>query len=146
MASSDGRWFRQLQTIFYALLLGQLIFAVTVWFLIRGEERRYFLDGEADLYVLAGYAVCMVGGAWFLDQFRRKTVAKQKGIRERAASSYRATVFIRLAILESATLLLTAVALLTFNYEALGLVVLMLGAFWYFRPTLEEFTERYVVR
>ncbi|MGB3801820.1 MAG: hypothetical protein WA952_18525 [Lewinella sp.] len=144
MALSDGRWFRQLQTIFYALLMGQLLFAVFVWFTIQGEPARFFMDARSDIYVLAGYAVCMVGGAWFLDQFRAKTVAKQKGIRDRAASSYRATVFIRLAILESATLLLTTVALLTYNYEALGLVVLMLGAFWYFRPSLVEFTERYV--
>ena len=142
--SNDGRWFRQLQTIFYALLMAQLIFAVVVWFLIRGEAVRFFMDARTDLYILAGYAVCMVGGAWFLDQFRARTVAKQKNIRDRAASSYRATVFIRLAIIESATLLLTAVALLTYNFEALGLVVLMLGAFWFFRPRIGQFTERYL--
>ncbi|PPK85488.1 hypothetical protein CLV84_2387 [Neolewinella xylanilytica] len=141
---ASNRWFQQLQTIFYALLMAQLIYAVVVWFLIRGETARFFMDAQTDLYVLAGYAVCMVGGAWFLDQFRARTVAKQKGIRDRAASSYRATVFIRLAILESATLLITTVALLTNNYEALGLVVLMLGAFWYFRPRLEQFADRYI--
>ncbi len=133
-----------MQTIFYALLMAQLIYAVVVWFLIRGEEARFFMDPQADLYILAGYALCMVGGAWFLDQFRARTVTKQKNIRDRAASSYRATVFIRLAILESATLLITTIALLTYNYEALGLVCLMLGAFWYFRPTVLQFTERYV--
>ena len=140
---ASNRWFQRLQTIFYALLMAQLIYAVVVWFLIRGESPRFFLDAQTDLYVLAGYAVCMVGGAWFLDHFRAKTVAKQRGIRDRAASSYRATVFIRLAILESATLLITTVALLTYNYEALALVVLMLGAFWYFRPQVQQFAERY---
>ena len=143
MASNDGRWFQRLQTIFYALLMGQLIFAIIVWFLIRGEQPRYFMDGETDLFIVAGYAVCMVGGAWFLDSFRKRYIARHPRVRERAASNYRATVYIRLAIVESATILLTAIALLTYNFEPLALVVLMLGVFWWFRPTVEEFAERY---
>jgi phosphatidylglycerophosphate synthase len=111
--------------------------------MIQGQEPRYFMDGETDVWVVAGYAVCMLGGAWFIDSFRARMVAGQKRIRERAASSYRATVFIRLAIIESATLLLTVIALLTYNFEPLALVVLMLGAFYYFRPTVGEFAERY---
>jgi hypothetical protein len=141
--ASNSRWFQQLQTIFYAVLMAQLLFAIVVWFMIQGQEPRYFMDGETDLLVVIGYAVCMLGGAWFIDSFRARTVAKQKGIRERAASSYRATVFIRLAIIESATFLLTVIALLTYNFEPLALVVLMLGAFYYFRPRVGEFAERY---
>jgi hypothetical protein len=141
--ASNSRWFQQLQTIFYAVLMAQLLFAIVVWFMIQGQEPRYFMDGETDVWVVAGYAVCMLGGAWFIDSFRARTVAKQKGIRERAASSYRATVFIRLAIIESATFLLTVIALLTYNFEPLALVVLMLGAFYYFRPRVGEFAERY---
>ena len=101
--ASNNRWFQQLQTAFYAVLMAQLLFAVVVWFLIRGRPVRYFMDAATDIYVVAGYAVCMVGGAWFIDQFRARTVARQRGIRERAASSYRATVYIRLAIITSAT-------------------------------------------
>ncbi|MCP9237803.1 hypothetical protein [Lewinella sp. JB7] len=140
---ASNRWFQQLQTIFYAVLMAQLVFALIVWFMIRGQPVRYFMSEETDLLVVAGYAVCMVGGAWFIDSFRARTVAKQRGIRERAASSYRATVFIRLAIIESATLLLTVIALLTYNFQPLALVVLMLGVFYYFRPTVEQFAERY---
>ncbi|MBB4080053.1 hypothetical protein GGR28_002683 [Lewinella aquimaris] len=140
---ASNRWFQQLQTIFYALLMGQLLFAIIVWFMIRGKEPRYFMDGETDLWIMVGYAVCMVGGAWFIDQFRARTVTKQKNIRERAPSSYRATVLIRLAILESATLLLTAISLLTYNFEPLAILVLMFGVFYWFRPTVEEFAERY---
>ena len=140
---ASNRWFQQLQSIFYAVLLAQLLFAVVVWFMIRGQQVRYFTDGHTDLLVVGGYAVCMVGGAWFIDQFRARTVAKQKGIRERAASSYRATVFIRLAIITSATFLLIMIALLTYNFEPLGLVVLMLGAFYWFRPSVGEFGRRY---
>ncbi len=143
MALNDGRWFQRLQTIFYGLLMAQLLFAIIVWFLIRGHEARYFMDGETDLFVVAGYAVCMVGGAWFIDNFRKRTVRRQRNFRERAASSYRATVYVRLAIIESATLLLTAIALLTYNFEPLALVVLMTGVFYWFRPTVEEFAERY---
>ncbi|WP_157974422.1 hypothetical protein [Lewinella sp. IMCC34183] len=143
MALNDGRWFQRLQTIFYGLLMAQLLFAIVVWFLIRGQAPRYFMDGETDLLVVAGYAVCMVGGAWFIDNFRKRTVRRQRNFRERAASSYRATVYVRLAIIESATLLLTAIALLTFNFEPLALVVLMMGVFYWFRPTVEEFAERY---
>ena len=141
--ASNNRWFQRLQTTFYAVLMAQLLFAVVVWFLIRGRPVRYFMDAATDIYVVAGYAVCMVGGAWFIDQFRARTVAKQRGIRERAASSYRATVYIRLAIITSATFLLTMIALLTYNFEPLGLVVLMLGAFWWFRPRVGQFAERY---
>ncbi len=140
---SSNRWFPQLQIIFYAVLLAQLVFAIVVWFLIRGQPARYFLDAQSDVWIVAGYAVCMVGGAWFIDQFRARTVAKQKNIRARAPSSYRATVFIRLAIIESATFLLTMIALLTYNFEPLALVVLMLGVFWWLRPRVEEFVERY---
>ena len=142
MASSN-RWFQNLQTVFYAVLLAQLVFAVAVWFLIRGQQPRFFMDAQADLYVVAGYAVCMVGGAWFIDNFRKRSIRRQPGVMRRAVSSYRATVYVRLAIIESATLLLTAIALLTYNFEPLALVVLMLGAFWWFRPTVEEFAERY---
>ena len=133
----------QLQSIFYAVLLAQLVFAVVVWFLINGKPARYFMDHTSDLVITAGYAVCMVGGAWFIDQFRARTVTKQRNIQQRAASSYRATVLIRLAIITSATFLLIMIALLTYNFEPLGLVVLMLGAFWWFRPSVGEFTERY---
>ncbi|NJB86224.1 hypothetical protein GGR26_001992 [Lewinella marina] len=139
----SNRWFPKLQTIFYAMLMGQLVFAIIVWFLIRGEEPRFFMDGETDLYIVAGYAVCMVGGAWFIDQFRQRSIKRLPRVMERAASSYRATVLIRLAIIESATLLLTVIALLTYNFEPLALVVLMLAVFYWFRPTVEEFAERY---
>jgi len=141
MASS--RWFQQLQSIFYAVLMAQLLFAVVVWFMIRGNDTRYFMGPAYDLLILGGYALCMVAGAWFIDQFRARTVARQKGIRYRAASSYRATVLIRLAIITSATFLLIMIALLTYNFEPLGLVVLMLGAFWWLRPSLLEFGKRY---
>lgn len=140
---ASNRWFLQLQTVFYAVLLGQIVFAVVVWFLVRGHPVRYFMSSEADLLLLAGYAICMVGGAWFIDQFRARTVTKQRGIKERAASSYRATVYVRLAIITSATFLLTMIALLTYNFEPLGLVVLMLGVLYWFRPTAREFGERY---
>ncbi len=139
----NNRWFQQLQTVFYAVLMAQLVFAIVVWFLIRGQPTRYFLDAQSDIWIVAGYAVCMVGGAWFIDQFRARTVTKQKNVRERAASSYRATVFIRLAIVTSATFLLTMIALLTYNFEPLALVVLMLGVFWGLRPTVGEFAGRY---
>ncbi|CAH1002349.1 hypothetical protein LEM8419_03256 [Neolewinella maritima] len=140
---ASNRWYSRLQTVFYAVLLAQLIFAVVVWFLIRGQPVRYFVDADTDIYVVTGYAVCMVGGAWFIDQFRARTMTRQKGVRNRATSSYRATVYIRLAILVSATLLLTMIALLTANFEPLALVVLMLAAFYWFRPRAGEFAERY---
>lgn len=140
---ASNRWFQQLQSIFYAVLIAQLLFAVVVWFMIRGRMPTYFMEGGSDVWVIAGYAACMVIGAWFIDQFRARTVTKHKGIRKRAAASYRATVLIRLAILVSATFLLTMIALLTYNYEPLALVVLMLGVFYHFRPRVEEFAQRY---
>ena len=138
--------FRGLTIIFFAMLAGQLLFAAVTYFLISTEGglgEAGFLEGNAVNY-LGLYIVLMIAGAYYLDRNRASNAAKRSyNDYRQAITSYRTSVILRSAIVEAAVLLTIVVALLTGNLTVLLIALLGSAAFFLFRPSEDQFTERY---
>ena len=147
----DDRAWRSLEVIFYALLLGQFIFGLVVLFLINGNQApmldTLFGPGQDEL-LLGLYALAMVAGGLFLDQFRTRNIPRAVvGDRATALPHYRVSVILRMAVLEAGVFMLLVTALLTGNLNLLAIAAALMGVFYLkFRPTREQFRQRYNIR
>ncbi|MEM6771320.1 MAG: hypothetical protein AAF597_12125 [Bacteroidota bacterium] len=143
---SNNRDFRSLQVLFYAMLIGQLLFMLVVIFLVQnGEmgERSHIFGENEDLIIAGVYVMVMIGLSRFIDGMWKKQIPTVQRVNRSAFGHYRNTVILRLAILEGAGLLTIVLALVTSNPTLFLATALGLMAFWLARPAEEEFTERY---
>ena len=142
---SNNRDFRQLQVLFYAMLIGQLIFMAVITYLLweDGGEPAYLLGENRDLMAAGAYMAAVIFIARFIDGMWKKQIATMQRLERPGFGHYRSTVILRLAILEGAGLLTVILAFTTRNPILLLATALGLMAFWSARPTEEEFTQRY---
>jgi hypothetical protein len=137
--------FRKAALLFYALLIGQLVFGAVVYYLLAttvGREYEDFtelLPSYTPYLVVAGTAFL----ALFLNQLRRN---QGRGLTSQVGSKilhYRTTVLLRSAILEAGNILVLTFILLTFERDfwlafALGIALFLLA-----RPRRAEFLTIY---
>lgn len=142
---STNRDFKSLQVLFFAFLIGQLIFMATVTFLLmeEGGETSYIFGENQDLIVAGVYVAGMIFMSRFMDAMWQKQIPTMKRVERPALGHYRSNVILRLAILEGAGLLTIVLALVTRNPNLFLATALGLMAFWLARPTEQEFTDRY---
>lgn len=139
--------FRKASFIFFALLLGQLVFGAVVYYLLATTaERQYedfseLLPGYTPYLVIAGTAFL----ALFLDRLRRN---QGSGLTSRLGSKvlhYRTSVLLRSAILEAGNILVLTFILLTFERDFWLAFALGIGLFLLARPRREEFVSIYTL-
>ena len=142
---STNREFRQLQVLFFAMLIGQLIFMAVITYLLweDGGEPAYLLGESRDVMAAGAYMAAVIFIARFIDGMWKKQIATMQRLERPSFGHYRSTVILRLAILEGAGLLTVILAFTTRNPILLLATALGLMAFWSARPTEEEFQERY---
>lgn len=141
---------RSIRVIFYAMLLGQVIFTLVVAYLSQIDVAPVpvLFGAGQDVVILGAYAGAMIAGAYFMDQFRTRHIPAAVLRQEvPAVRHYWTTVVIRLAILEAAVMLLLVTAMLTGNLSILLIATLTTAVFYgLFRPRLDQFAERYLVQ
>lgn len=142
---SSNRDFRQLQVLFFAMVIGQLLFMAVVIFLLweDGLEPSYLLSRTQDLMIAGAYVAGMIFVSRFIDGMWKKQIATMKRLQRSSFGHYRSTVILRLAILEGAGLLTIILAMVTRNPMLFLATALGLMAFWTAQPKEAEFTERY---
>lgn len=145
---SNNNDFKALNIIFFALLAGQLLFAIVVVYLNGQQEAEtsYLLGPETDPMAVGAYVLAMVFFSRFIDSMWKKQISTVLRVQRPAFAHYRTNVIIRLAILEGASLLTIVFAMVTNNSTLFLCTAFVLAAFWMARPTVEEFTERYDAR
>ena len=136
---------RGLTIIFYALLAGQLLFAAVVYYLISSGQTSAtpFVGPTEDFIGVTAYVLAMIAMSIFLVKLRTKNETLPKGDPKFGIGHYRATVILRLAVLEGAALFVVVIALVTGNVRLFVAFAIALAAFYRARPTLREFAETY---
>jgi len=142
--------FRKLDIIFYALIMGQLLFAIVVVYLIFSgplvmQQAAPLLGEQTDLMLVAAYALGMIFMSRFMNSTRSKSISAARKSGLNLFGHYRSTVIIRLALLEGAALFIIVLTLVTANPQLLLLLLPLWYAFYISRPSKEEFREAYDV-
>jgi hypothetical protein len=142
---STKEYFNHLNILCYAMLAGQILFALIARFVLLTPDAtpQYIIGPQEDLYGLVAYMLAMVFLSRFMDHSRMKSAATLKKLDGDTFTHYRSTVILRLAILEGAALFIIVLAIVTYNALMLWLTGPMLLAFFLARPTAEEFDRRY---
>lgn len=135
--------FRSIQIIFAALLLGQLIFAGVVYFLIQsGEFPPQAENGKLFANLILVVLAASVGAAWLLNQFLGSRAIQEGDLRLKLGR-YQQRVLLRLALIEGGNLMGIILTLLTGNVQNLAYMVLGLAMFLLFRPNIGELARDY---
>ncbi len=137
--------FRNLNILFLALLLGQLLFAGVAYFLNMDKDPAEAAMKNADFAILVpGALLAGFLGAYLLDKAQANK-APVKGTPEEKLTHYRTSLIIRLALMEGANFLAIIAYFLTQENIYLVYAALGIGAFVMFRPTISQFSQRYHV-
>ncbi|MCB1319297.1 MAG: hypothetical protein KDK34_03530 [Leptospiraceae bacterium] len=135
--------FRQINTLYYSMLGGQVLFAVVAVFLL--EHPQAFRSGwpAAPLgLVLPLVAVGALGAAFFINRKRLAEGSAESDLEAKLAH-YRSTVIVRSALVEGMTLMSIVFFMLELNTTYLVFFGLGLLVFLYFRPSGDEFSRYY---
>ena len=148
-AGSKGS-FKQLDILFMALLAGQILLCVILYFLAGNGENRS--DASAMNWELSNTFVLVVmallPGAYVLSRMiylrRRAEGALLLGL-QRKIEHYRATVVIQMAVLEGVNLIALVFFFLQGSLVLLLFFALGLIFFLQVRPSLERFSDDYEI-
>ncbi len=135
--------FQQLNVLYYALLVGQVLFAAVVYFLLSNDMTDHALP-DASLFQWLVPPVIMAGaGAAYLLNRQRQAQLDQLADLPAKTDHYRSSVIIRSALMEGANLFAVIAALIDVNMTYLFYFAVGLLAFIYFRPSKDEFSSAY---
>ena len=135
--------FRQIITLYYALLAGQILFClVAVFALDSPSPMQSGWPGEPLGMVLP---ILMAGGmmtAFLINNKRMASAAAEPDLDAKMAH-YRTSVIIRSALLEGVNLFCIVGYLLEHNITFLYFFAAGILVFLYFRPSIKEFIQHY---
>jgi hypothetical protein len=134
-AQTSREYFRSLQIVFYALIAGQLIFAM-IALSLRQTGSIDIVDGLDDvfLFIVPLFIIGGVTGSWLFSRNRIKASILKTSLVEKM-SDYRAIMIIRYALLEGPTFLAIIVFLMTGNLLFLGMAGIVIIIFLVLRPS-----------
>ena len=130
--------------VFYrALLVLQLAWALATIYLIAGKSPLTILGGQTDFWLSLLLLLVPAFGAYAIDRSRANQAKRWRFDERGKRVHYRNTIYIRSALLEAGNLTVLMIALLSRRWEIFALVPPGLMLYWYFRPRVAEFDERY---
>ncbi len=136
--------FKQLQLLFLVLLAGQLFFCLVVVFLNSGPGYAERQQEESELFstLIPIFILSMTFAVYLIDKQRQKKGVRKPTVNEKFRH-YRNSVFLRLVLMETTNIFAIVIALVEgrLYYTVYFLIGLM--AFFYFRPSLRQFSEAY---
>lgn len=134
--------FKQINILWLALLMGQLVFFAVVFFFINSTE------GESlDILrtIVPMLLLGALGGVYFISKKRSTDGAALETLQEKA-EHYRATIVIRSALLEGANLMAIVGMLSDSPQPYLPYFAVGIAAFLYFRPSVDRFIQDYQLK
>ncbi|MGQ9644010.1 MAG: hypothetical protein ACUVT3_09150 [Ignavibacterium sp.] len=138
--------FKSVQIIFFALLIGQILFLFISVFLVQSGNVKPNYDLFLMLFIvdLMIIAPSIVIGPMIYRSFIER--ANSKKLVEEKFILYRQGVIIKLALVEAPTIFSIVSYLLTGSVIFLILAVGVLILFFFHKPTLEKFAEDFNIR
>lgn len=136
--------YRQTSLIYRALFVGQLLFALVVFWMVTSKAaalaenyRSYTFDRLPMMVALIGIA-----GAMLMNKLRSSQGAAIEDVPQ-ILQHYHTTVMLRSAILEGCNLIVLTLALINGNLFFMLYFGIGMAAFLYFRPTVENLAKDY---
>ncbi len=137
-AQTSQDYFKSLTIIHTALLLGQIIFGIAACYLVLNE----YLNGNYGLYDIFQFVVPLfvIGSIWGSSQFMKSRLENIRGKSklEEKLGYYRATLIIKFALLEGASLFALICFFITADYFLLALAGLTIAIFFINKPTRDK--------
>lgn len=133
--------FKSVQIIFFALLIGQILFLFISVFLVQSGNVKPNYDLFLILFIVDLMIItpAIVTGPMIYRSFIEHTNSKK--LLEEKFILYRQVVIIKLALVEAPTIFSIVSYLLTGSVIFLILAVGVLISFFFHKPTLEKFSE-----
>lgn len=136
--------FKSTQILYLALLMGQMLFAGVVYFLLTPDNLNEVTTAPSSIFqnILPFVMVSSIGLAFYLYKIRLQQVPSMQDLSEKI-THHRTTNIIRWAFIEGANFFALVVAMLEGTpfyliYFGLGLLV-----FVFMRPTVNGFAKDY---
>ena len=142
------RSLKETNITYFVLLVGQLVFAGIVVYLINNDQSEPFDVNSIELPIpfhLITPAL-MLGGitiAFLLNQQRNKQAERYNFELPRKLMHYKTSVLLRSSILEGVNLFSVIAALVSHNISYLYYFVFGILVFLYFRPSFANFSTTY---
>ncbi|MFB6340923.1 hypothetical protein ACE1ET_04350 [Saccharicrinis sp. FJH62] len=136
---TSKQFFRTINTLFFALFAGQLIFAGIVIFLQSGVDLSFRFPGSEDMLTIVGIVIAII--ELFVSRLMYRiqiNKIKKDSVLSYKLAIYQTAVIIKLALIEGASLFLIVSFLLTANPIALIFLAIMFIQFYLFKPSREE--------
>ena len=138
--------FRNLNLMFTALSIGQLLFLIIILYMILGEmqtQKSLPVEQQTPLIIgAAGILLVAYGTRWLGNYFRNKAVNEKQSL-EQKISTYRTSLIMRWALVEGFNLLILIIAFLQQDKILLLLFGAGLVVFFSLKPSALAFAEAY---
>jgi len=143
MPEKNNLMIRVTQIIFLGLLIGQLLFAGVIYFLMMGNKSGHLLASNL-LFSLLPVAILffLVGAAWYFNRYQVQRIPKDMPLDARL-KDYQQRVLVRMALVEAGVLAVGVFAMIGANMSLYLLMLVAIGGFTLFRPRVEEFVRDY---
>lgn len=134
---------RVTQIIFLGLLIGQLLFAGVIYFLMMGNKSGHLLASNLLFSLLPVAILFFLGGAaWYFNRYQVQRIPKDMPLDARL-KDYQQRVLVRMALVEAGVLTVGVFAMIGANMSLYLLMLVAIGGFTLFRPRVEEFVRDY---
>ena len=136
---------RVTQIIFLGLLIGQLLFAGVIYFLMMGNKSGHLLASNLFFSLVPVAVLLLLGGAaWYVNRHQAQRIPAGMPLDARL-KHYQQRVLVRMALVEAGVLTVGVFAMISANMSLYLLMLVGVGVFTLFRPRAEEFVRDYSV-
>ena len=139
MNQTSQQYFNTHKIIFYAFLLGQILFALAV-FAVHNSNETAVVDQEASdvfIYVVPIIIIVDFVAGNFIQNLLLKSAKAKESLKDKM-TAYTTITLVRLAFAEGASLFTIVVYLITANVIFAGCAVILILLFFTFKPSKEK--------
>lgn len=133
---------RATQLTFFLLLLGQLIFAGVIYFLMAGNKSSAVAAAPIFYVLPIVLLLFMITLSWISNQYMKRGIKKEHHIAQKLRH-YQQRVLLRLVFIETGVFAAGVFAMISKNPNLYLLMLIGIAVFAYFRPGTEEFVQDY---
>lgn len=135
---------RLLTILHYALLIGQVLFAIILFSVVYfGNFAKFSLEELSGTFlgicITLGLAA-FLGGKFLFDK-KLEAISNSSGTLNSKSELYRGTCISRWAVMEGVTLFSLVIFFMTGNYWIISVAIVMILLFFTLRPTTDKIAE-----
>jgi hypothetical protein len=130
-------YFKTINILFFALVTGQVVFALVLFFLNQTQEKVVFITPEIHrtlTWIAPALAVAGIAIGWLVFNSKLKSLQNMNSLAEKL-KGYQSAMIIRFAFMEGPSLVALVFFYITGDYIFLGVSAFVILAFLFNRPS-----------